>query len=221
MTVALLAARLPAIEQVRRWSQSLAVLDAILSPDWEMRYFSFDPVWSEHEQMASMRNGSGDEYAIVFSDAGAYVRGFDHESPLSPWMQNPPQIVTGLVDALPQVFADNVTEPAFSLGDVPATTVCLWRQSTDDRWSYGEPRDEALRREDGGAAWLFEELDGEPATYASFARDYYEVPIQLADVEAVFAHQNLSSELVARINPEADTAAVAAESGRIGYRAAP
>lgn len=32
-----------------------------------------------------MRNGSGDEYAIVFSAAGAYIRGFDHEAVMSPY----------------------------------------------------------------------------------------------------------------------------------------
>ncbi|MFE4802065.1 hypothetical protein ACFRFL_45945 [Streptomyces sp. NPDC056708] len=36
---------------------------------------------ADGEEMASMRNGSGDEYSIVFSAAGAYVRGFDHETP--------------------------------------------------------------------------------------------------------------------------------------------
>jgi hypothetical protein len=38
------------------------------------------------EDLASMQNGSGDEYSIVFLDDGAaYARGFDHESPVSPW----------------------------------------------------------------------------------------------------------------------------------------
>jgi len=42
MTAAQLAARLPGVEIVRRRSQSLAVLDAIMSADREYRYFSFD-----------------------------------------------------------------------------------------------------------------------------------------------------------------------------------
>ena len=31
---------LPEIENLRRLSQSLAMLDAIMSPDWEYRYYS-------------------------------------------------------------------------------------------------------------------------------------------------------------------------------------
>ncbi len=85
MTVYDVARQLPTIRELRDLCRSLAMLDAILSPGWESRYFSFDAAWAENEEMASMRNGSGDEYSIVFSAAGAYIRGFDHESPMSPY----------------------------------------------------------------------------------------------------------------------------------------
>jgi hypothetical protein len=61
MTASQLAARLPAIAVVRRWSQSLAMLDAIVCADWEYRYFSFDEESGPGQALASMRNGSGDE----------------------------------------------------------------------------------------------------------------------------------------------------------------
>ena len=52
---------LPEIDSLKRLSQSLAMLDAILEPDWELRYYSFNSHWGEGEMMASMRDGSGDE----------------------------------------------------------------------------------------------------------------------------------------------------------------
>ncbi|MFD4814922.1 hypothetical protein [Streptomyces sp. NPDC058418] len=85
MTVYDVARRLPAIGDLRNLCRSLAVLDMILSPDWEYRYYSFNSAWTDGNEMASMCNGSGDEYSIVFSAVGAYVRGFDHESPMSPY----------------------------------------------------------------------------------------------------------------------------------------
>ncbi len=72
MTAEDLAARLPDIATVRAWSQSLAALDAVLDPDPAYRWFSFDAGWGADEQVASMRNGSGDEYSVTFSPAGAY-----------------------------------------------------------------------------------------------------------------------------------------------------
>jgi hypothetical protein len=67
---------LPAIGVVRRWSQSLAVLDAIMSTEWEYRYFSFDAEFGRRQALASMRSGSGDEYSITFTDDGAFLCGF-------------------------------------------------------------------------------------------------------------------------------------------------
>jgi hypothetical protein len=39
MSVSSPAARLPDVQTLIRWSQSMAMLDAILSQEWEMRYF--------------------------------------------------------------------------------------------------------------------------------------------------------------------------------------
>jgi hypothetical protein len=51
---------LPTTETLRKLTQSLAMLDAILMPEWDNRYYSFNSKWAENEQMASMRNGQGD-----------------------------------------------------------------------------------------------------------------------------------------------------------------
>jgi len=52
----------PDIPTFRRLTRSLAVLDAILSPAWEDRYYSFNAHWGPGELMASMRNGQGDQW---------------------------------------------------------------------------------------------------------------------------------------------------------------
>jgi hypothetical protein len=58
-------------------SKALAMLDAILSPEWEYRYYSCNGKWAPGETMASMRNGSGDGYFILFNGHGAAIKGFD------------------------------------------------------------------------------------------------------------------------------------------------
>lgn len=202
---------------LREWSVSLAVLDAIMSPEWETRYFSFDPSWGEDQEMASMRNGSGDDYAVVFAPAGAYVRGFDHESPLSPWARPSLEVVRGLTEGVPAALREHVTEPAFTLNDVPSITVCGWREASAQAWTFGEPLDPGLRGEDGGASWLFAELDGRPETYQAFAEAYYEVTVPLPAVAALFERRPLTPALVAELNPEADFDDVVAEVTALGY----
>ena len=79
---------LPDIPTLRRLTQSLALLDAILSPDWQMRYYSFNSRWAQGQMMASMRDGSGDNWFLLFCQAGAILKGFAHESPMAegrPW----------------------------------------------------------------------------------------------------------------------------------------
>jgi hypothetical protein len=44
------------------------------SPEWEYRYYLVDSLWGR-EMVASMRNGSGDEYFILFDDHGAAIKG--------------------------------------------------------------------------------------------------------------------------------------------------
>ncbi len=83
---------LPSPSILERLSQSLATADAILSPEWEGRYYSFDNNWDTAKtlRMGSMRNGCGDDYFILFSSAGVALKGFAHECPMAQ-PGNPPK----------------------------------------------------------------------------------------------------------------------------------
>ncbi|MFJ4920874.1 hypothetical protein [Streptomyces sp. NPDC088725] len=135
MTVHDVAGMLPDIPSLRDLCRSIAMAEAVLNPDGE-RYYAFNANWSETDELASMRDGSGDEFDVVFSPAGAYTRGFDHASPLTPYLQDDvPTPWPGVVDAVPDVFRHLVDEPAFTDEDgTPVVTVCLWRQPGDERW---------------------------------------------------------------------------------------
>lgn len=63
-----------------------------------------------------MRDGCGNDYSIVFSPAGAYARGFDHESPMSPYRVTPPVPWPGLFDGAPEAFLHHVAEQTPSGG---------------------------------------------------------------------------------------------------------
>nr|WP_218824409.1 hypothetical protein [Asanoa hainanensis] len=91
---------LPDIAVLRERCRALAMVDAVLSPRLEYRHYTFDAYWGPDEQLASMANGSGDEWSIVFSTAGAFVRGFDHESAMSPAV-NDYELWPGLLTGLP------------------------------------------------------------------------------------------------------------------------
>src|SRR3954463_3910296 len=74
---------LPEVDRLRALLQSMAMLDAILCPEWEFRYYSFNAAWSDGERMGSMRNGSGDHFFALFNAAGCWLKGFAHEAPMA------------------------------------------------------------------------------------------------------------------------------------------
>jgi hypothetical protein len=224
MTAAQLADRLPAIGVVRRWSQSLAVLDAIMSTEWEYRYFSFDAQFGPGEALASMRNGSGDEYSITFTRGGAFLRGFDHGSPISPFVQTPPALWPGLLAGLPASLAAAAQEPAFTLGGISKATVALWRLAGDDHWGHGHIADPpALETEYAdldGSGWLFAQLDGRCESYLQYASEYFERELPAQSVTQVIEHRPLTAALVQALNPERSLDDdLTGELNRIGYPA--
>lgn len=216
VTVYDVARALPDIAALRDRCRALAMLDAILSPEWESRYYSFDSGWAPGVELASMRDGSGDEYAIVFAAAGAFVRGFAHESPMSP-AANGGQVWPGLVDAVPPALAAWVAEPAFGFQGRFEATVCLWREAADDRWRAGRVDLPAGPDPDGADALFAVLLDATPAAYRRFAEDYYEAPMDGDAAAEVFALRPLTVRTVRRLNPEISLADLAADRATIGY----
>ncbi len=201
--------QLPPPAKLERLSQSLATLDAILCRDWDSRYYSHNNAWStDGNRMGSMRNGSGDDYYILFTDAGAAIKGFAHESPLA----NPGKPPTGVFTGFPSAIQGFLSEPAFTMED---TTFCLWCTS-DGRWTTG-PIALPERQDTDGSEFLLALLGGAPADYQSYAEGYFEVEIPLAAIESIYAHRPLTGSLLRDLNPGIELGELAQDLAEIGY----
>ncbi|MEM6794527.1 MAG: hypothetical protein AAF725_11140 [Acidobacteriota bacterium] len=199
---------LPGLDGLRALSQSLATLDAILCPEWEFRYFSFNNFWDEGEKLGLMRNGEGDDYLISFNAEGAIIKGFVHNCPMAsgaPW--------SGILDGVPEVFTGFLEEPAFSRD---ATTFCVWRLAGEDAWRVGEIDFPEVGDPDGSEQ-LLRFLDGRPETYKEWGDEYYGQPLDVQAIDRIYRHVPLSPGLVARLNPEVDFRELADELDEIGY----
>jgi hypothetical protein len=184
------------------------MLDAILFPEWDSRYYSFDAHWAEGEMMASMRDGSGDDWFLLFCEAGAILKGFAHESPMT---QN--QTAEEIFSHVPAVFSTFLTEPAISPTE---TTFCIWRTSGDDLWRTAAVQSPSGEDPDGSVE-LLALLDGNPATYQQWAEEYFEVEVDLAAVDYIYRHRPLTAEIVGRLNTEVRLEDLAGDLTEIGY----
>jgi hypothetical protein len=206
--------RLPDVDDLQRALQSMAMLDAILCPEWQFRYYSFNAAWTIGERMGSMRDGSGDDFFAHFGSAGCWLKGFAHEYPMTPYREIPKRVWPGIYDAVPTEFAACLREPAFSVENV---TFCIWRRYSDSSWQVGPIQYPASHLDPDGSESLLSDLDGRPETYHAWAMDYYEREVSLSAVDHVYRHRPLPPEVIKQLNPELSVAELIADMKEIGY----
>lgn len=157
-----------------------------------------------------MRNGSGDNLLMLFSNKGTVINGFAHESEMNieyntdiskkvqgELFQN---IWKGVVDYLPIVFADFIFgEPIKSIG----TTFCIWQTIFDTEWKIGKIDFPKNQYKDGSKD-LLNLLDDNPQTYKKFAESYYfeeELILKIEPIKKIYRGFKITKELVLEINP--------------------
>lgn len=202
--------KLPTIAGLRRLTKSLAMLDAIISPEWAYRYYSYNSQWGPGEEMASMRDGCGDEWFLLFDGYGAALKGFAHES----FLAADGSFANQIQGSVPRGFASFMSEPAFSPN---RATFCLWRRLDDPTWSVVAMKERRVSPQEDGSEKLLHLLDGVPASYQHWAENYYEHPIPFHAVQALYKHQPLSADLIHELNPKSTPTNVAADAVEIGY----
>lgn len=183
---------LPDAAALKRLCKALAALDAINSPDWEYRYYSYNPAWAEDEEVLEMSDGEGDQMLILFRPEGCVINGYlDGDD-----QPDKAQVTRGL----PEYFDDFIFgEPVNSIG----TTFCLWYTAAHG-WQTG-----TVANEDDNSEELLYMLDGNPETYAEWADEYYgeetdRSPMDMTAVAKVYQGETLTKATVLGIVDEVE-----------------
>lgn len=189
---------LPPPADLERICKGLAALDAMMSDDWESRYYSFNKAWNKKskERMASMRNGSGDDWFILFSPAGVFVKAF--------WHEYPREDADAIYAGIPKGLAKQRKENAFFMEDVTFG-------------GYHDGKTWTLR---GNAKPMADELailSGDPAAYREYVAQVFEVKVPVDAITKVLAGTKLDAKLVAKISTERTLAELKADLAEIGY----
>jgi hypothetical protein len=200
---------LPDVARLKHVLQAMAMLDAMLMPEWQYRYYSFNAHWGKDQMMASMRNGQGDEFFALFNTRGAFLKGFAHDSPAAA-ARIPSDC---FYRELPRDFEECRQEPAFSTEDV---TFCIWRLIDQPGWSHSKV-DLPVSDDADGSASILSMLDGAPESYRAWASEYYECDVPIKAIEAIYQHQALTDELVAALNPRQSVKLLDPDISEIGY----
>ncbi|MFE9847905.1 hypothetical protein ACFYPN_03680 [Streptomyces sp. NPDC005576] len=206
-TVHEIAARLPDPAELRCHLNALAVLDATIGGDPRFCHYAFNAAWGPGEEAALMDDGSGNDFSVLFTSAGVLIRGFDHESKMSPYANGDEQVWPGVIDEVPAALRPLLDEPAFrdEDRDIPSVTACLWRTTGDSQWRTGSSIDFPPGSEDpDGSGRLFRLLtDRSPEAVQDHFEDYYERPVPLDAVRHVLAGRPLTATVITALNPDA------------------
>lgn len=207
-------AAIPDVVSLRRLTQSLAMLEAILCPPPDLRYYAFDSRRGDGEMLASMDNGAGDHYFILFSASGAVIKGFDHESVMSPHAGDGVTLWRGVLDEVPQGLRSLLSESAFMIED---TTFCIWRCRADAGWRAGRIDYPGGDADADGSGWMLPVSKTDAESYREWARGYHGAAVDGAAVSAIYEHQPLTEAVVKNLNASLSLADVAADVEAIGY----
>jgi len=196
------------LSDLKRICQSVATLDAIIMQEWELRYYSYNSRWSLKREMASMRNGSGDHYFILFVPEGCAIKGFYRGAATAKMGYSEEKFYSGL----PSVFEESfLHEPAFTASEV---SFVLWRLRNDAEWTM-KPRE--VSATETGADLLLHNMTGGPEAYQDWATNYYERDVPLSSVRAIYQHHPVNQNIISELNPKVDQAQLAADLDEIGY----
>lgn len=228
---------LPGIDEFKKICQAMAIIEVILIPDdpYLNKYHYYNSKWAPGEEMASMDDGEGDTFFLLFTVHGAIMLGFAHESEMTPYKHG--KLWPGLIEKVPTEFQPALQEVAFSPEDL---TFCIWRAHSDGTWQRGDiqfpfrdgDKTGLISRSsppgyydylDGSGEMLFV-FDSKPETYVQWANDYfYDGPdfigrvMPLEIVKRIFSHEPLTNELVKALNPECNLMMISKEVEEIGY----
>ncbi len=197
---------LPDRTKLQAICKAISVLDAILSPEWEYRYYSYNKQWSADEEFCEMRDGSGDHMLILFRKDGCVINGFAHE-----YKQPDKQRIT---NGLPPVFNKFIFgEPVKTIG----TTFCLWT-TEQKNWITGR-----IENDEDHSGEMLKIFDGNPQTYIDWATEYFEESykesgIPLETVAKIYKGETLTKQMVLSITDQVeDWEQLKTDLNEIGY----
>lgn len=193
---------------------ALALLDAIICPEVEYRYFSYDPMFSAGQHVAAMKNGEGDHWYLHLSSAGAIIKGHVQELPRAESRAMALQAQA----TVPEDFAALLHEPAFMMDSV---SFCYWRRAMDAGWTQLAHPDARMQHRYDGSEDYLSILLAPASCYYEYAADYFECEPPLASIEHLFAHAPLTASVVKSLNPQMSLGDALEAASMIGYPGMP
>lgn len=209
-------------DALRKQMRILAALDIIFSEEEWLRVHHYEDKLQQGVAWGSINNGAGDHLHVLFTNSGTLIKGFDHESPLSPHAREDGEIYPGMYDEVPETLMAVLRDQEETL-DMEDVTFCLWQEGNDLSWKVGNWIQLAMTEEDkadarGGAEFLLGYIEKNSEDYVDWAKGYYDLQdLPLEAVAEIYEEKPVTTSLIKQLCPERDVAAALDELQQRGY----
>lgn len=190
---------LPEPENLKKLLKILSSLNIVLCPEEWLRYHSFISEFDKNVSLASIDNGSGDHLFIIFSPQGTIIKGFDHESEVSPYARDEHEVWPGIYEEVPTSLLSLLEDEAITKEDV---TFCFWRENNDLRWQKGKV--EIPAGVEDGSDFLLGTIFRTAEDFVEFAEGYFELTLPLEVVAQVYEGAAITKEMIKALYPDGD-----------------
>ena len=171
------------LSELKNTLKSIALLDAIICPEWEYRYFSYDSKWSDDEEMASMRDGQGNTWFLVFKNDSLFYKCISKEDGILDEYEE-------IKKQIPRKYDFFINESAFHI-DIASS---IWIFDQGEWMNYG--KEVISHIIDLGAI-----RNWDSSKYKEWADSYYEKNFNLESIDYIFAN-HLNDEIIKDLNSD-------------------
>lgn len=128
-------------------------IDYDLPEEDELCIFEFNDEATDGAQIAIFDNGGGDDLVVVFKNGAILIKGFDHESIVSPYSRDEYGVWPGMYEGAPEYLLDQLNHESIEKDHV---TFSYWRESDTGEWQQGPVVFD--NGENDGSEWLISSI---------------------------------------------------------------
>jgi hypothetical protein len=167
-------------QQLKRALQCAVACDALLTSDPLLRTFTWEKNWIDGVDLAMYYSGGGDSAMVFFPASGqVLIKGFDHESEVSPHARDVYAVWPRMYDDVPAALMACLADERAEQDEV---TFVYW---SEDGVQWCQGRADIPEDMDDGSDWLLDMLQMDADDFIDWGRDYFGAKFDDVGADAV------------------------------------
>lgn len=195
--------KIPGSEELQKRLLAYSKIDYIMNGENEFLkiYHYDDKNWVKNGHYFRIDDSGGDHYHVLISPAGSVVKGFGHETEMSPYNfsdEDMPALIQthDFYKGMPQVLYQLLEDDAL---EKDLVTFCVWQKSEEKHWSYA-PIDIPSNWADGTKDFLTYVFP--PEEYLQWFEEYYEKPLDKKVFHKIYTGEEITADIIEKIPTE-------------------